>query len=78
MSVIAITNIGLLVSGNVNDPVLNSNTIIIKDGKIQAVGDKGLLAQYSDCKTIDAGGMTVMPGLIDSHVHPVIGDYTPR
>ena len=22
--------------------------------------------------------MTIAPGLIDSHVHPVVGDYTPR
>ena len=78
MSVTAITNIGILVSGNVNEPLLKSDTIIIDDGKIQAVGTTELLGKYPDCKIIDAGGMTVMPGLIDSHVHPVIGDYTPR
>jgi enamidase len=27
---------------------------------------------------IDAHGTTAMPGLIDSHVHPVFGDFTPR
>ena len=27
---------------------------------------------------IDANGCTLCPGLIDSHVHPVVGDYTPR
>src|SRR4029077_17781252 len=27
---------------------------------------------------IDAGGMTAIPGLIDSHVHVTFGDYTPR
>ena len=27
---------------------------------------------------IDAGGMTAIPGLIDSHVHITFGDYTPR
>ena len=27
---------------------------------------------------VDAHGVTLAPGLIDSHVHPVIGDYTPR
>ena len=27
---------------------------------------------------IDARGTTVLPGLIDSHVHPVFGDFTPR
>jgi enamidase len=28
--------------------------------------------------TIDARGTTLAPGLIDSHVHPVAGDWTPR
>ena len=27
---------------------------------------------------IDAKGTTMVPGLIDSHVHPVAGDWTPR
>jgi enamidase len=27
---------------------------------------------------VHAHGVTLTPGLIDSHVHPVIGDYTPR
>ena len=27
---------------------------------------------------IDARGSTVVPGLIDSHCHPVFGDFTPR
>ena len=28
--------------------------------------------------TIDAHGVALAPGLIDSHVHPVAGDWTPR
>src|SRR5690606_32811684 len=27
---------------------------------------------------VDADGASVIPGLIDSHVHVVLGDYTPR
>ncbi|QDR82492.1 amidohydrolase family protein [Sporomusa termitida] len=82
MTYTAITNIGMIVSGNISEPVLSADTIIIHAGKIEAVGDKQLiddLALHSVAyKLIDAGGMTVVPGLIDSHVHPVIGDYTPR
>ena len=29
-------------------------------------------------QTIDARGTALAPGLIDSHVHPVAGDWTPR
>lgn len=82
MSYTAITNIGTLVSGNIQEPLLAADTIVIHDGKIEAVGDKTVLNSLTAAaigyKLIDAGGMTVIPGLIDSHVHPVIGDYTPR
>jgi enamidase len=82
MAYTAITNIGILVSGNIYEPILSADTILIHDGKIEAVGDKkildGLTVSSIAYKLIDAGGMTVVPGLIDSHVHPVIGDYTPR
>ena len=48
------------------------------DGVISAVG------KQKDCDTarpdtlIDAKGTCLCPGLIDSHVHPVFGDWTPR
>jgi enamidase len=70
-----IKNIGLMVSGNIAAPLLDGDSIVIADGKIAAVG-KGL---DSDADTvIDAKGSTVIPGLIDSHCHPVFGDFTPR
>ncbi len=78
MSVVVITNIGTIVSGDINQPLLEGNTILIKDGLITAVGGEDILQGISPEVTIDAGGMTVTPGLIDSHVHPVLGDYTPR
>ncbi len=68
-------NIGLLVSGDLRRPVLDADSILVRDGLIAAVG-RGL---DEDADTvIDARGTTVMPGLIDSHVHPVFGDFTPR
>ena len=68
-------NIGQLVSGDIAAPLLDADTVVIRDGRIAAVG-RGL---DDDADTvIDARGTTVMPGLIDSHVHPVFGDFTPR
>ncbi|MBP2666091.1 MAG: ena [Firmicutes bacterium] len=82
MAVTVITNIGTIVSGLVEQPIIAGDVIVIKDGKIDAVGTMALVDSLKkdsvEFKTIDAGGMTVTPGLIDSHVHPVIGDYTPR
>ena len=75
---LVIKNIGLLLSGDINDPILDADTIVSVDGKIAAIGKE------KDCDTggattlIDAKGTALAPGLIDSHVHPVFGDWTPR
>jgi enamidase len=75
---VVIQNIGLLLSGDIDRPILDADTIVVNDGLITAVG------RLKDCDTegartvIDAKGVCVAPGLIDSHVHPVAGDWTPR
>lgn len=78
MSTLAIKNIGILVTGDINNPVSKANTIIVEDGKIKKVGDESLLTQYECERVIEANGTTLAPGFIDSHVHPVVGDFTPR
>jgi enamidase len=70
-----ITGIGQVVSGDVAAPLLDADTIAIRDGRIEAVGRS--LGGDADV-VIDAVGTTVLPGLIDSHAHPVVGDFTPR
>lgn len=70
-----IRNIGALVSGDIHTPLLDADSIVISDGRIAAVGRR--LDEDADT-VIDAKGTTVIPGLIDSHVHPVFGDFTPR
>jgi enamidase len=64
-----------------NDPVVaGADTVITEDGLITEVGTaEELPAQIAMCEVvIDARGSTVAPGLIDSHCHVVLGDYTPR
>jgi len=78
MSVLGIKNIGTLVTGDINNALSDATTIIVKDGKIKKIGDEKLLHEYKCDKVIDVKGITLAPGLIDSHVHPVLGDYTPR
>ncbi len=74
-----ITGIGQLVSGDIGRPLLDADSIAILDGRIEAIGHGlgGDLADGADV-VIDARGTTVLPGLIDSHAHPVFGDFTPR
>ena len=63
----AVTNIGTILSGEISKPVTPGNTIVMADGRIESIGNA---AKGGDCDvTIDAGGATVIPGLIDTHVH---------
>jgi enamidase len=78
MSVLAIRNIGILVTGDIDNPISDADTIIVENGKIKKMGGETLLKEFNCGTVIDANGTTVAPGLIDSHCHPVLGDYTPR
>lgn len=78
MSTLAIKNIGILVTGDINNPVAKANTIVVEDGIIKKIGDESILKGCDCDKVIDANGTTVAPGFLDSHVHPVLGDFTPR
>ena len=75
---LVIRNIGLLLSGALEAPILNADTIVVEAGRIAAVGRAADLDTGDAAVTIDANHCAVSPGLIDSHVHPVIGDWTPR
>ncbi len=75
---LVIRNIGMVLSGAMENPILDADTIVAVDGKIAAIGRaKDLDIDQAD-QVIDANQAVVAPGLIDSHVHPVAGDWTPR
>jgi enamidase len=75
---LVIRNIGLLLSGDIGNPILDADTIVAENGRITAVGREKDVDVSGATTLIDAYGVTVAPGLIDSHVHPVAGDWTPR
>src|SRR5210317_815040 len=75
---LVIRDIGLMLSGKIEDPIYDADCLIAVDGKITEWGrEKDLDTEGADT-LIDAHGTTLAPGLIDSHIHPVAGDYTPR
>ncbi|PWJ21280.1 amidohydrolase family protein [Jannaschia seohaensis] len=76
MAKLVIRNIGSILSGRIEEPRLDGDTLIAVDGRITEWGSD-LDTEGADV-TVDANGVTLCPGLIDSHVHPVVGDYTPR
>ncbi|MGH7264682.1 MAG: amidohydrolase family protein [Candidatus Rokuibacteriota bacterium] len=73
-----IRGIGQIVSGDIGAPLLDGDTIVCVDGTIAEVGREAAVDAGGADTVVDAKGTTVVPGLIDSHVHPVFGDFTPR
>jgi enamidase len=75
---VAIVNLGQIISGDWRAPFAAGDTIISEGERITHVGTAAVSAVEGADVVIDAGGMTAIPGLIDSHVHITFGDYTPR
>lgn len=78
MASLKIVNLGLVVSGDWRAPLLDADTLLVKDGVIAAVGRAADVADAAVDRVVDAQGSAVAPGLLDSHAHPVLGDFTPR
>jgi len=75
MESLLIKNIGAIVSGDLEKPFVDGNSIFVKGRVVEKIGwDLNVQADG----VVDVDGMTVIPGLFDSHVHPVVGDFTPR
>ena len=75
---VVIKNIGLLLSGDIDRPILDADTVVVIDGLITQVGHQKDCDLEGAQTVIDAQKTALCPGLIDSHVHPVFGDWTPR
>src|SRR5271163_3296925 len=75
---LVIRNIGLLLSGDLAHPILDADTVVAIGDRIAAVGKEKDIDISGATTMIDAKGTALGPGLIDSHVHPVCGDWTPR
>jgi enamidase len=78
MPTLALVNIGTLVSGDLAMPTLAADAIRVRDGRIEAIGSRASVGTDTAEVIVDCRGTTVIPGLIDSHCHVVLGDYTPR
>ncbi len=68
-------NIGEILTGSLESPTLAADTIVIEDGVIasfdrEPAGEPHLRV---DCKE-----MVVAPGLVDTHIHPTLGDFAPK
>jgi enamidase len=63
---LVIRNIGLLLSGDLQRPILDADTVVAVGGRIVAVGRSADLDQEGATTVVDAHGCGVAPGLVDS------------
>jgi enamidase len=75
---LAVINIGVSHDGSLAGGPIKGDAIITDNGTITWIGESVNIAKKDHQTVIDAAGATVIPGLIDSHVHSTFGDYTPR
>ncbi|HET9475888.1 MAG TPA: amidohydrolase family protein [Dehalococcoidia bacterium] len=66
---------GTLIDGTGRDPVANA-AVVINGGNITAAGPADGIARPPDAQVIDLDGRTIMPGLMDAHVHLGIVDLS--
>src|SRR5258705_4355577 len=73
----------LVEAGRLLDPrtgnVVSPAAVLIEDGKIKEVGPPARVQADAPAgvKTIDLGGATLLPGLIDSHTHLLVDVIPP-
>jgi len=74
VSTLLIKNIGEFFTGDIARPQADAKSLLIDGEKIAALDPP---ADTKADAVLDAGGSAVMPGLVDGHVHPVFGEWTP-
>jgi imidazolonepropionase len=69
MTSLLVTSIGELVSWDDERPVLHDAALVVEHGKVTWIGDR---TKAPDADAVhDVGGLTVIPGFVDSHTHLV-------
>lgn len=65
---------GKVIDGNGGKPIHDA-VVLVRDNRIQAVGRKAdIRLPAGDVTSIDAGGGSILPGMIDTHVHLMLED----
>jgi len=72
----AITSVTVLTM--TSDRPLRNATVVVRGGRIAAVGPASSTPVPADAKRIDGRGMYLMPGLSDMHAHLFADEYAPE
>lgn len=75
---LAVVDIGPSHDGSAAAAPIDGDAVVCEDGVITWIGSSADVSRDDHETVVDAAGATLVPGLIDSHVHTTFGDYTPR
>jgi len=78
VATLGLVNVGALATGLLATPRADTESILVAEGRIAALGATSATGAARADVVVDCRGTTVLPGLVDSHCHVVLGDYTPR
>ncbi len=53
----------------ISSPEIEDGVLVVRAGRIAAVGARGTVEVQADAETIDVSGKVLMPGLVDTHSH---------
>src|SRR5713226_1704763 len=67
-SVVTVLDGGTLIDGTGKNPI-NNAVVVVEGGRIKAVGTKGQVTIPAGATLIKTDGRTILPGLIDGHIH---------
>ena len=68
--------IGATLIDGTGGPVLQDSVVLLDSDLITAVGPRGAVAYPPDADVVDLSGLTLLPGLIDTHDHLADKNYT--
>lgn len=75
MESILLTNIGCMISGDLDTGIIEADCLAIRNGLIERVGALSKFNQDEYDLVVDVNGQTVTPGFMDAHVHNGMEDY---
>src|SRR5262245_3888642 len=78
MSSLVVRNIGAICTGRIEQPTVPGDTLLVRAGAIDEIGSNLYYDERDFDAVVDAQQNVLAPGLIDSHVHTVFGEWTPR
>ena len=63
-----------------DDEVIENADLVIRNNRIEAVGERGSVAVPEGARVIDVAGKTIVPGFVDTHAHmrPAWGIHKPQ